>query len=279
VSTVTGSATVKVSSEVVYDVHNGNELRETYKGAEASIDALTSAFRIAGYTVTRATENGVHVCQVRIANVDDSGGYSGTETPVDKWQVNFDFFQTSVWDHPGIMYGIQVYADSLFNGNYDNALGAVRGPIENYLKGKKWDTASSAYVDYSSGPLTPEDTGLTAGEFPYKLYCLLMRGTESFEVERPVLSRVRTYSAAYLTRFTMPAWPTIYTTAQLISAYAIPAVTQSQMPSDPAFTPTDCTWGWKERRHNLEIDYQGKVTETLDWVFAAWSNLLYLAQT
>lgn len=272
---VHGQATVLVGTETVFDPNNGLELRQVYRGAQASIDALVQGYYLAGWKVTKSVENGVHQCSVTIPNYDGTN----PESPIDKWQVNFDFFQTSVWDHPGIMYGIQVYADALFNGNYDNALGAVRGPIENYLKGKKWDTASSAYVDYSSGPLTPEDTGLTAGEFPYKLYCLLMRGTESFEVERPVLSRVRTYSAAYLTRFTMPAWPTIYTTAQLISAYAIPAVTQSQMPSDPAFTPTDCTWGWKERRHNLEIDYQGKVTETLDWVFAAWSNLLYLAQT
>lgn len=270
---VHGSATVLVGTETVFDPNNGLELRQVYKGAQASIDALVQAYYLAGWKVTKSLENGVHQCAVTIPNYDGTN----PETPIDKWQVNFDFFQTPIWDHPGIMYGIQLYADTYYSGDYDACLCDLRCTIENGLKGKHY--SNGEWVEYGCSPVPPGSTTFEAGSFGYKLYSLLMRGTESFEVERPVLSRVRTYSAAYLTRFQMPVWPTIYTTSQLISAYAIPAVTQTQMPSDPAFVPTDCTWGWKERRHNLEIDYQGKVTETLDWVFAAWSNLLYLAQT
>jgi hypothetical protein len=123
------------------------------------------------------------------------------------------------------------------------------------------------------GPQTPTETGFTSTLL--EIYKHLLIREDTFDAERVVLSRVRTFSIRYAARTTLDADPKVYTTASLISTFNIPTAIQSLLPSTPSYVPAGFAWGWKRRQDRTQYTYGGRVEETMDWVFAPWSQLLH----
>jgi len=91
-----------------------------------------------------------------------------------------------------------------------------------------------------------------------------------------VLSRRRSVSAVYSKQIVVGGVETVYSTAALKKKYGIPQDVYDRLPGDPANFPESTKWGWRERRQDsTQVSRSGKVEETIDWQFAAWSILLY----
>lgn len=108
------------------------------------------------------------------------------------------------------------------------------------------------------------------------LYELLARGHEAHEITRIVLTRRRTIPINYTRPRTPSAVEYIYTTAQLVTQFAIPFGIQVILPGTPAGAPNNSKWSWKVRVDSSTLipDLQ-QTQEILSWTFAPWSTILY----
>lgn len=274
---IIGARVNLVSTEFVYDVNQGHELRQEWVGIYADLQSMAQAYAAVGLRCQLRQDEGA-LGRLSVG-IPQSADYSQTETPQHKWTITTDFVQETLWNNPKVWFYAELDAAGLQLPK-DEVLGFYRTRIDHALKGSVWQGAdqfdnTGQYQQLSNGPLTPSQTGFTQGSYLMMLYKLMMRGAEAYEVERPVVSRVRTYSAQYLQRITIPSIPDVYTTTAFVRDWAVPAVIAAQLPDDPAHIPENCIWAWKERRHTAEVDYTGKVVETCEWTFAAWSTLLY----
>jgi hypothetical protein len=279
-STLVGEATLKVGSSLVYDPVRGPELRETYKGTETGLNALASAFSLSGNRTEMSNDGGTWTLVVTFATETNDG--SGSETPVDKWDISRDYYLEPIWAHPNV-HSLAKNMNTAVSA-MDN-LAAIRRDIENALNGKiptSQDNSGNSvtYEEYTEGPVPPtyfETSPAPWSAAKLRLYKLMVRGLESFETERCVISRVRSFSIGYPTRMKLDAIPVVYTTNSLISTFDVPAVIQAQLPDEPSSdqTPDGTQWAWKLRKDHSTINYYGKVEETREWVYSAWSTDVY----
>jgi hypothetical protein len=108
------------------------------------------------------------------------------------------------------------------------------------------------------------------------LYRLYARGAEASEEKRFVLRRRRTIPVEFAAPATVRAVELVYTTPKLITEFDVPASVIPLLPPDPGFQPADTLWGWRERANTSDFQPSiNKVEEVMEWVFAAWSTILY----
>lgn len=108
------------------------------------------------------------------------------------------------------------------------------------------------------------------------IYRLRARGVTTLTEKRPILTRKRTYTSVYTEPIQINAVEVIYTTSALITKFKVPNIIQQKLPAAPAVTQAEAAWGWKERKQSGTFTVaRNKIEETMDFVFAQWSTLLY----
>jgi hypothetical protein len=113
---------------------------------------------------------------------------------------------------------------------------------------------------------------MSAANFPlaYITWAKLSRGQDSFPTTRVSLTRSRTFSTAYVVSEPLTSFPPIYTTAGLISEYAVPAVIQAILPAAPANVPANQQWGWLQTDRSTSYTQKtNSVEERYSWAFFA----------
>jgi hypothetical protein len=237
-----------------FDPQAGFVYVQRYNGSEAAVRALETGF-IAGRARTRIVQDGPHyILEVRTAAPQDGS----VELPIDKWEFDTDFVQDPIWSGPKIIAAAA-------------AFGATQNPVltaDDVIKQWRDD-----FKTKSDAKTLPKDTGFT-GDKLHLYVSNVVRGQEAIEVERAILTRVRSFSATYAGQVILDAVPKVYTTGSLISLFAIPPAIANRLPGNPAYTPLYTAWGWKKRKDSSEFILAiNKVQETKDFVFAAWDTL------
>lgn len=231
----------RLSSAYDFDPKFGYRVTEIWTGIKSQIIALTNGWSAAGLANVITHRGPLWQAVVQY-------GYdpNTTETPYDQWSLDAEPAQISIWAHPIVDIAMNDFA---------GGPSAFRTGIESAAR-----SGTALGAEYS-GNLVAAD-----------LYKLLCRGTEAYEVKRAVLTKTRTFSLAYTERLIVDGIERVYTTTALIAEMNIPVEIQNQLPNDPPDTPSGCRWGWKVRTDRSEIiPALGKIQETRDWVFAAWS--------
>lgn len=110
------------------------------------------------------------------------------------------------------------------------------------------------------------------------IYLELLRGAHEYEDEYLVLTRERVIGFNYggeLLAIPQANNSLIYTTNQLKTVFNIPNFVGVEWPVDPAKTPTNCKWGWRNRRREVRFQEGQRIELVQDWAYAAWSLFAY----
>ncbi len=249
-----------VEQEISTDPVAGASWRLTYEGTETGVKTMGASLLSFGAKITTTVDGGKSRLIAVFANDPATASNPSSEVPVDRWQIQEELVQISLWTIPAVIHEL-----------------AEKSNFVNISKVKK-DIADAA----SNGL----DFPYTETVYPncYRVFLKLLAGDEHYESKRPVLTRVRTYSSNYPNRLRVVARDVTYTTSALISFLGIPVDIQAVVPVNPpdANLPVDthgkivASWSWKNRGTNL--DYQiatRRFEETSIFAFAAWDNDLY----
>jgi hypothetical protein len=258
--TYLGTAPLKISSEVVFDPKYGYTTRETYSGPQASLATLNGTLQLLGVRSAITQEGGRNYLTAHYALQDASG--NTPETPNDYYELETEYVQESVWKNDLV----EALAANL------TVLSKWRREIESAMKGRLVDS-NGVETSKVEGPLDPATTGFSGDQL--SLYQLVLRDGDAYETTRQVLTRVRTISVAYSAQTVAQARPIIYTTAQLVAVFAIPAIIAARLPADPTEVPSGTLWSWKQRRNTSRYEWSGRVSEVMSWTFAAWSTVTH----
>lgn len=258
--TYLGTAPLKISSEVVFDPKYGFTTREIYSGPPTSLNTLNTTLIALGVRTTFTQDAGRTFLNAFFALQDSSG--NTPETPNDYYELETEYVQESVWRNE-LVEALAGSTDTITKWSRE---------IKHALVGRKLD-ANGVETSKVEGPLEPSVTGFTGTELA--LYELFARDGDAYETTRQVLTRVRTISVAYSAQTVAQARPTIYTTANLIAVFGIPALIAARLPADPTETPSGALWSWKQRRNTSRYEWSGRVSEVMSWTFAAWSTLTH----
>jgi hypothetical protein len=259
-STYLGASPLKISSEVTFDPRYGYQTREVYGGPQASLATLNATLQLLGVRTTISQSAGKTYLNAFFAVADASG--NTPETPNDYFELETEYVQDSVWKNDKL----ESLAGSL------TTLAKWRREIEAAMKGRTIDS-NGAETSKVEGPIDPATTGFTG--FQLVLYQLILRDADAYETTRQVLTRVRTISVAYSAQTVAQARPIIYTTAQLVAVFSIPAAIAARLPADPVEVPSGALWSWKQRRNTSRYEWSGRVSEVMSWTFAAWSEMTH----
>ena len=241
-----GSIPTLTRKRQVIDSSSGNSWEQEWTGSVSGIASLAVTLVASGARVRDESANGVgRIIATYSFDPDNPTG----EEAIDRYEFEMEPVQVSLFNHPAVA-----------------------------LESDGYVTRAQYKTDIEEAVASGEALGLSETEYPlaHEVYRLLSRGVESYELKRPVLSRVRAFSPNFSGRVVLSAVETVYTTAALVREFAIPATVASQLPADPPEVPEGTVWAWKLRGdRSTYIPAQNRVEETRDWVFASWSTLLY----
>lgn len=173
-----------------------------------------------------------------------------TEVPVDEWDYEEVPTQPSIWTHPSV-------APVLTS--------AYKSAIETALE---------------QGAVNPYASATTGADFVMRnVFDRLLRGTEGWEANKPMIHRVRSFSGGYGSPTTLTLTSTVYSRSSLISTFSIPADFQPRVPANPSWTaPANTTWGWRKgpqtshysratRRWEERFSFEGNFWDTALYTF------------
>jgi hypothetical protein len=254
-----------VSRRITTDPVTGSAWVLTYEGTAYGVELVGASLNAIGGRI-EVSENGGK-CQLVATFARDPNTASDptTETPIDKWELDWELVQISIWSIPIVTRELWAYAkDSA--GLYN--VSAVKKKIVDSV------TAGEEY------PFTLVD------QYPnlFRVYNKLLSGAEFYETKRPVLTRVRTYSESYPSRTRVVQREFVYTTSTLIGTFAVPVDIQNVLPFDPPDTDIPLTtagtiagtWSWKNRGERLAYQVATRrFEESMTFAFSAWDNELY----
>jgi len=250
-----GTIPTLTATRRVRDSAAGNAWEQEWVGSVSGIAALAATLIAAGARVRDESQAGVGRLLATFAADPDN---PTAEQAIDRYEFEMEPIQVSLFNVPAVAIEGAAYAAANSGG-----VALYRQQIQDAAQG---------------GAVYPFDSAL----YPYgaEVYRLLSQGVESYELKRPTLSRVRSFSPNFSGRVVLSAVETVYTTAALVRDFEIPATVASQLPANPDETPTGTAWAWKLRGdRSVYIPQLNRIEETRDWVFAAWSTLLYIVQT
>lgn len=101
---------------------------------------------------------------------------------------------------------------------------------------------------------------------------LVLRGAEAYQLSTLVLKRTRKIAASMLPTINLAEKTIFYSTATLTANEGVPPL---GLPIVPYTPPSNAQWGWLPRQNNRSYVSRGFYEEHCDWVFAAWSTVLY----
>lgn len=232
-----------VRSGVAFDGSAGSVWEESWVGTSAGIATKYAEVIALGGKARRGSEGGAYTLTVAYARDPDD---VSDEVAVDEWEFDLETFEMDLF----------AWAPAIIEAD-------AYGNVADYRK---------LLVDAATeGDANPHsNTTYPVANYIYKL---LTRGVTSIPLNRPVLSRNRTFSAAYSGRNQSSARQTIWTTDALVAAFAIPASVQALLPDNPptAETPLNTTWAWRLSVDRSQFSVsEGKWTEMKSWQFGAW---------
>jgi hypothetical protein len=246
-----------VSEERVFDEQTGFQTVATYEGFKAAVDsALGLLSNIRGLRMNSRQDNGPWYRMT----VSYAGTVEGTdEPPVDTWSRIVEFAQEDIRNNPNVIKLVTAAA----------GVGATTAQIANKMFAWFKDIQDARKADPPALP-EPHDIG---EDLVYELYS---RGAEAHEQKRIVVRRRRIIPVSFAQPATIRAVEIVYTTEQLIAAFGVPLEFQPLLPPNPPFLPSNAMWGWRERSNTTDfVGSINKTEETMEWVFAAWSTVLY----
>ena len=238
-----------VRSGLAFDGSSGQVWEESWVGTSAGIAAKYAEVIALGGKARRGSEGGSYTLTVAYARDPDD---ISDEVPAVDWEVDTETAEVDLFALAPVMRE------------------AATVGLANYRK--------SLMDAVNDGEAFPFAAGQEGWPVAFELYGLLARGVTHQGLDRPVLSRQRTFSATYTGRNKASAVQTVWTTDALISAFAIPAAVQAGLPDDPGAdeTPAGTVWGWKLTVNRGGFNEStGKWSEQKTWVFAAWVARLY----
>jgi hypothetical protein len=239
-----------VDSSYDWDPQNGVSRTDIWEGEENACNAEAAALETVGIRSRVYRHEGVEFrLQVFYPDAND-----GAQPFVDTWERQTEWAQLDIRNSPKLLAEI----GALIGGPGEELIGTWHHQIKKLLSEEKNVPASDP----------------TLKKEMYRLYA---RGTEVYEVKRFVLRRRRTFSPQYAGRAVLDAVEKVYTTQKLIELFGIPQIIQMQLPQTPPTKPSESVWAWRSRVDNstTQLGRVAKTEEVLDWVFAAWSTLLY----
>jgi hypothetical protein len=230
---------VMPSGEVYLDI--------MWEGFEPDLQSLQLQYAASGYEAD-IEASGVPWKRMRVsipnANVPGSG-------IVDIWEITSEFAQVDIRNHPNIIA---------------QAGGNVTTLNSWYKQAKNADEESSL----------PSDPGFIV------LFNHVALGVEAFEEERLVLRNRRMFPNVSLGQIDLSDSGYIYSTARLKTTFSIPPEIANELPTEGTVaSPAEgFGWGWKLRGYSSIFNRsEGKRELLRDWVFAAWSEWLYVHLT
>lgn len=235
----------RVTTDRVFDVKTGYQVVELWEGIKSVILALERAWNLSGLRTHVANRGPIWRIEVYFGT-----DQTAAELPQDNWTWKMEPVQVPIWASPTIW----------------SAMGAWSYGAADFKK-KIEDAVSKGLT--LSGAIASNTTAV-------KVWRLLCRGTDSYEVKRPVLRRTRTYSYSYINRQKIDSVQSVYSTAALKTTFGLPSEIQNALPIDPVTAPTDTQWAWMlAADESVIVPSINKIQESRTWVFAAWSTLLY----
>lgn len=234
-------------------VSGGVVLEQEYDGTGTSIDTLTAALVAQGARVSKTNAGGVNRVIAQWSR--DPSASPLDEVPADIWDDDTVTEEVSLFDMlPARIEAESYVTTALYKKDIEDAI--------------------------ANGDAYPLDA--TAFPVGNRIYRLLAAGISTMPVNRPILTRNRTFSALYTPRNQMEYRQTVWTTAALIAAFSIPTAVQNRFPETPsaAETPEGTVWGWK-----LTVDRSSynvgtnRIQEVRTWTFAAWVESFFTVVT
>jgi len=267
-----------VSQNLSGDKQSGPSFTQVFEGTRVALDALRRQFQNAGARVELTAPAGKATLSVTWASNGPSGlnpagdpmASASSETPTDRWSIDSEPHQISVWKNPGVDEEAAKYASPGYPQEFINPdTNEVSSGKPAYRKGIEYQVSVGKAYPY------------TRSDFPkgYDVYQNLIRGEEYWNSDVPVVSLSRTYSLNYTgAAFPVSLKTRVYTRSALIRTFGIPAIVADKIPADPT-TPaieSDLIWGWRQRRQSDQYNLATRrVEESRSWEFAAWSRAFY----
>jgi hypothetical protein len=255
-----------VSQRIVTDPQNGSSWVLTYEGSEWGVKAMGATLLAYGAKIETDVDGGKSKLVATFSKDPATASDPTIETPNVKWDLDWEMVQVSIWG------SYKVINELVYDLNPAETKKLIVDAASN---GQKFPFAKSVYPAC------------------YEVFCKLVAGGEYIEIPRPVLTRIRTYSPKYASRFRVSQRQFAYTTPTLISTFEVPADVQLTLPEDPPLTETPLRkvdpdvagsatepmgiWSWKLR--GLRIAYQSatrRFEESATWAFSAWDKDLYI---
>lgn len=267
-SKVTGSnVAVRSGWEQQFDPASGWKTVETWNGSKTQIAAIIQSF-IDNGAATSVKNSGALWTLTVTWSLDyskDTDKQAGApplaEETLDTWDVDVEWAQVDVRSSPKII--------TYLGGEYQVA--TTFKLVDSAIK-------AGLSIDGYYRNVVNTSTTIQPAVSPKEeaIYRLRSRGVTTIEEKRPTLTRKRTYTSQYTTPIQINAVEVIYTTSALISLFSVPNIIQQKLPVTPAVTQAEAAWGWKLRKQSGTFTVaRNKIEETMDFVFAQWSTLIY----
>lgn len=264
-SKVTGSnVAVRSGWEQQFDPASGWKTVETWNGSKSQIAAIIQSFRDNGAATSVKNSGALWTLTVTWSldyNQDtdkQAGAPPAAEETLDTWDVDVELADVDVRASPKVI---------AFLGG-ESQVAIIFKQVDAAIKAGLSLTAYYQSISVATSPST-----LVKQEVIYRLRS---RGVTTLTEKRPILTRKRTYTSAYTTPIQINAVEVIYTTSALITEFKVPNIIQQKLPATPPVTQAEAAWGWKQRKQSGTFTVaRNKIEETMDFVFAQWSTLLY----
>lgn len=214
-----------------------------FEGPHDDIVAQSQLYLAAGFTVSVDPVAGSRSrLYVRTSNPQDPSA-----PPVDTWERVTELVQEDLRNNPRLI---------LAAGNSAVTLNQWYKEAKDLIK----TGGSVAYTDKNR----------------QAFFELLSRGADAYLVRRIVLRRRRVFGSNIPAQSEVNEVESFYSTEALIQTFGVPAGIASVLPIAGPDTPLNTAWGWMERTDDSIVTPAYVQTEEVkDWVFAAWSTLLY----
>lgn len=241
-----------IATDYEFDPVTGAQAFDLWEGSEEDLIAQGQIFQAQGFKA-RVYQHDGPVYRMRVFFPDPNNGEE--PPPFDTWERVEEMAQEDIRNNPVVV------AAAVSAAGGDPLLGVAE--LNKWYKEAKDNLKNGVGVVYAN----PARQAFSE---------LIYRGTEAHEVTRVILRRRRLIRLSLMAQSEVLPVARIYSTASLIAAFAVPNAVADALPDNPASTPSNTAWGWKRRpSSSVATPALNKCEEVTEFVFAAWSTLLY----
>lgn len=229
-----------ISEEPAFDAESGTtQFDQTFAGSKAAIFAMAAQFEDDNISYQVSNSGPVYIITARVPQ--------NSPANPDRYEIFTESQDNSIFEHPIVLADAETFDATIAGSGADS------------------------YRKRAEDAVEVEDIGPTSTW--QQVVRHLKAGVTGFQVDFLVLRRFRQIDLNYASGagvFNLSSGSFIYSTAQL----NLPASVTFSLPATPASPSADYDWGWRMR--GQRVDLVGIYAEqTIELVFAPWSNLLY----